>query len=121
MRHQTIMLSRILGVLLFFIFLYSCTSTKYLENHTNEWMARPLSGLKQSMNKPDSYASKIGWKETTYPLANGNYVFVEPVSQGCAIHWEVSQRGTIVGFKIEDGCKEGTSAIDQITKPSDRW
>lgn len=121
MEYQPITPSKKWFFILFFIVLFGCTSAKYLENHTQEWVARPLSQLKKSMNKPDSYASKIGWKETTYPLANGNYVFVEPISQGCAVHWEVSPRGTIVGFKIEDGCKEGTRVIDQITAPSDRW
>lgn len=115
-------LSKILCVLLFFVFIYGCTSTKYLEIHTNEWVARPLSELKKSMNKPDSYASKTGWKETTYPLANGNYVFVEPLNKDCSVHWEVSQRGTIVGFKTASGCKDsGSNAMEQITAPSDRW
>jgi hypothetical protein len=121
MKYQSIMLSKKWCFILFFILLYGCTANKYLENHTREWVARPLSALKQSMKSPDSYASKVGWKETTYPLANGNSVFIEPVSKGCSIHWEVSPRGTIIGFKIEDGCKDGTSAIDTITAPSDRW
>jgi hypothetical protein len=59
------------------------------------------------MKNPDSYASKIGWKETTYPLANGNFIYIEPVSADCLIHWEINQNGIIIGYQsIEKYCKQ---------------
>lgn len=93
---------------LFIILLYGCASQMSIENRGNNWLARPLSDLKQEMQRPDSYASKIGWKETTYPLANGDFVYVEPLSSDCAIHWRVSQSNIIVSYQGKgDGCKEG--------------
>jgi hypothetical protein len=59
------------------------------------------------MKRPDSYASKIGWKETTYPLANGYYVFVEPLSKECSVHWDINPRDKIVGYRaIGSGCAQ---------------
>ena len=52
-------------------FLVRCASPIYVNEHAKNWIARPLSELKQAMKSPDSYASKSGWKETTYPLAMG--------------------------------------------------
>ena len=59
------------------------------------------------MSREGSYASRIGWKETTYPLDNGNWVYVEPAGVGgkdCLIHWEVNPQGIIVGARTE-GCR----------------
>ena len=50
---------------------------------------------------PDSYASRIGWKETTYSLENGNWVYVYPIRANCYVHFEVNPQGVIVGFKNE--------------------
>ncbi len=82
-----------------------------VEDRSRDWITRPLSELKQEMKRPDSYASKIGWKETTYPLANGNFVYVEPVSVDCSVHWKISQSGIIIGYQAKGtGCKqEGVS------------
>ncbi len=88
------------------VLFYGCASQKSLEDLSRVWIARPLSELKQEMKGPDSYASKIGWKETTYPLSNGNSVFVEPISADCSLHWEISQSGIIIGYVGKgDGCK----------------
>jgi hypothetical protein len=46
-----------------------------------------------------SYASKIGWKETTYPLENGNRIFVHPIRKDCSVHFEVNPQGIIVDYK----------------------
>ena len=88
-----------------------------LEDLSREWIARPLSELKQEMKSPDSYASKIRWKETTYPLANGNFVYIEPVSADCSVHWEVNQGGIIIGYQAKgNGCKQegGPDSITNI-------
>ena len=77
------------------------------------------------MDSPDSYASKIGWKETTYPLVNGNYVFVEPFSKDCSLHWEVTPGDTIIGYRpVGSGCDQGSSSdsmIKTITAPSKNY
>jgi len=52
----------------------------------------------------ESYASRIGWKEKTYQLDNGNWVYVEPDSKNCFIHWEVNPLGIFVGYKLEGNC-----------------
>ena len=102
----------VVWLLLYIILLYGCASQMSLEDLSRDWIARPLSELKQEMKSPDSYASKIGWKETTYPLANGNFVYVEPVSADCSVHWEINQGGIIIGYQAKgNGCKqsEGTN------------
>ena len=93
---------------LYLILLCGCASQLSLEDHSREWIARPLSELKEKMKSPDSYASKIGWNETTYPLANRNFVYIEPVKADCSVHWEVNEGGIIIGYKAKgNGCKQG--------------
>lgn len=126
MKCRSILLSEKWGFLLFLVFLFGCTSHLYIEERRNEWITRPLSELKQAMDSPDSYASKIKWKETTYPLANGDYVYVEPVSRDCSLHWEVTPRGTIIGCRAEgSGCEQESAAdnstVRTITAPSTKW
>jgi hypothetical protein len=105
------------SLLLYIGSLLGCASQMSLENRGNEWVARPLSELKQEMKSPDSYASKIGWKETTYPLANGDYAYVEPLSADCSIHWEVNQSGIIIGYKAKgEGCKKGKGTSTSILR-----
>lgn len=111
--------------LLLLVFLYGCASKMNLAAHRNEWITRPLSELKQEMSNPDSYASKIKWEETTYQLANGNFVFVEPVGRDCSVHWEVIPKGIIVGFQARgNGCEQEQSPdnfIQTLTAPSKNW
>ena len=102
-------------VLLCIILLYGCASQRSLEDLSRDWIARPLSELKQEMKSPDSYASKIGWKETTYPLANGNFVYVEPVSADCSVHWEINQSGIIIGYHAKgNDCKQSEGPDNRI-------
>ncbi len=94
--------------LLFFIILFcGCASQMTVEARGRDWIGRPLSELKQEMKNPGSYASKIGWKETTYPLANGNFIYIEPVSADCSLHWEISHSGIIIGYQAKGvDCKQ---------------
>ena len=72
---------------------------------TRETMGQPISVVIKSVSRPGSYASSIGWKETTYKLDSGNWVYVEPDRPNCLIHWEVNPQGLIVGYKLEGkGC-----------------
>jgi hypothetical protein len=104
-------------LLLYIILLYGCASQMSLEHLGRDWITRPLSERKEEMKSPDSYASKIGWKETTYPLANGNFVYVEPVSTDCSVHWEINQSGIIIGYQAKgNGCKQGKGPDNSIIK-----
>jgi hypothetical protein len=101
-------------VLLSMVLLCGCASQLSVEDLSREWIARPLTELKQKVESPDSYASKIGWKETTYPLTNRNFVYIEPVSANCSIHWEVNEGGIIIGYQAKGTrCKQEDS--DNIT------
>ncbi len=103
-------------LLLCLILLCGCATQMPIEDLTREWIARPLAELKQEMKSPDSYASKIGWKDTTYPLPNGNYVYIQPVSTDCYVHWEVNQGGTIIGYRAKgNGCKQEESDNNNIS------
>jgi hypothetical protein len=97
----------------YIILLYGCASQMSVEDRSREWITRPLSELQQAMKSPDSYASKIGWKETTYPLVNRNFVYIEPVSADCFVHWEVNEGGIIIGYRTKGkGCtQEGPDSI----------
>jgi len=75
-----------------------------IKEYTDYWIGRPISEMKQLVLMPQSYGSRIGWKEKTYQLENGNWVYVEPDSKNCLIHWEVNPQGFIVGYKLEGNC-----------------
>lgn len=75
-----------------------------IDEATKHWVGRPIKELKEILSRRGSYASRIGWKEKNYPLANGNWVYVEPDSNNCFVHWEVNPNGIIVGYKLEGDC-----------------
>ncbi len=109
-------------LLLFMILLFGCASPLSLEDLSREWITRPLAELKQEMKRPDSYASKIGWQETTYPLANRNFVYVQPVSEECSVHWEVNEGGIIIGYRAKGkGCNRpaGPDTITNVPQRSE--
>lgn len=113
--------AKAVSLLLFIIPLFGCASRMSLEDLSRVWIARPLSELKEDMEKPDSYASKIGWMESTYRLANGNSVFIEPVGAECLVHWEVNPSGVIVGYEGKGtGCRRGEGPDNSIRKTQTR-
>ena len=79
-----------------------------LKQYRKSWLGHPIEELKEATARPngyDSYAKEIGWKETTYPLTNGNWVYVELDRKDCFIHWEVNSQGIIVDSRAEGrGC-----------------
>jgi hypothetical protein len=92
------------------VLLCGCGARLYVEEHGNQWISRPLSELQQEMSSPESYASKIQWQEKTYPLANGYYMFVEPLSPDCFMHWDINPRDKIVGYRaVGSGCEQKRS------------
>jgi|GEM_PF-1198462 len=83
----------------------------FIEDHGHEYTARHISELKEYMNSPESYASKVKWKEKIYPMADGYYGFVEPIGKDCDMHWRVNQRNKIVGYDIKgSGCDTTTKS-----------
>ena len=72
--------------------------------YTNYWVGKPVEEKKKQTLRSTTYASRIGWKEKTYKLDNGSWVYVEPDSKNCFIHWEVNPEGIIVSYKLEGNC-----------------
>ncbi len=109
-----------------FVLLFGCVSMeKRVTDHCNEWLARPLSEMKQAMKNPDTYASKTKWEETSYPLAKGYFIFIEPFNEDCLIHWKINPRDIIIGYFTEGkgcGSVHGTapdvSEIEHVSPPA---
>jgi hypothetical protein len=76
-----------------------------ISDYTTNKIGRPIEKQRERVQHPRSYASRIGWKEETYSLANGNWVYIEPDSPGCFIHWEVNPKGIIVAYQLEGNCR----------------
>ena len=72
-----------------------------MDEHTRSWIGYPIAGIKATVEARQSYASRIGWKERTYPLENGNWVYIEPAILRTFVHWEVNPQGIIVGYAVE--------------------
>jgi hypothetical protein len=60
-----------------------------------------ISLLFERIQRPGSYVARSGGKIRQYRLENGNSVYVEPVREGCAIHWEVNSSEIIIGYRTE--------------------
>jgi hypothetical protein len=55
------------------------------------------------------------WEKQSYALPNGNAVYIEPDSAGCAYHWEANPQGRIVGYRLVGrGCCKHASVRDQL-------
>jgi len=92
-------------ILILIPLLYGCLhNIGTIEEYTKYWIGRPIEETKILVRDSHSYASRIGWQEETYKLDNGNWVYVEPDSPNCFIHWEVNPEGIIVGYKLEGNC-----------------
>jgi len=69
------------------------------------WIGHPITEREALVRDPNSYASRIGWREILRRLDNGNAVYIEPVRKECLIYWEVNPQGIIVSYKLEgDRC-----------------
>ncbi len=93
-------------ILLSLFFIQGClTNIPSIGDYTSNKIGRPIEKQIKRVLDPGSYASRIGWKEKTYKLDNGNWVYIEPDSKNCFIHWEVNPQGIIVGYKLEGNCR----------------
>ena len=82
-----------------------CSPMVSLRGYRNHRLGSAIDSVKQMNSSEYSYASSIGWKEKTYTLDNGNWVYIDPYAPNCFIHWEVNPGGTIVGSHLEGkGC-----------------
>jgi len=100
MKSRYILLTKSCAVVLFISPMYGCVSQiSPVEETSREMIGRPVAEIEETMARPGSYASRIGWKETTYQLVNRNLVYIEPVRPDCFIHWEVSQQGIVIGYR----------------------
>jgi hypothetical protein len=109
--------------------LTGCASNQqYIEDRGEYWLARSIDDLKHDIARPDTYASKNHWPETTYLMADGYTGLVEPISKDCAIHWKINPRHKVVGYSTKgSGCDLRTSKdeelynLKQTTTPTDKW
>lgn len=90
-----------LKLLVLMVFLAGCVAIPPVPYWAESGVGQPIDTIKKLQARPDSYASRIGWKETTYQLENGNWVLVDPIRADCFVHWEVNRQAIIVGFKTE--------------------
>ncbi len=86
--------------IVFAILIFSGCGMVSLEEHRKGGIGMSIEEFREIAVMPESYASRIGWKETTYKLNNGNLVYVEPEPRHY-IHWEVNPQGVIVGSRVE--------------------
>jgi hypothetical protein len=116
MKYRSILSSSKWFFVLSLVILCGCASQSvYIEEHGNQFVARNIDELKQEMTLPSSYASKVKWKEITYPMADGYYGFVEPIGKDCTIHWRVNQRNKIVGYEPKgSGCDLSKSSDTEL-------
>ena len=95
----------------FLLGLYGCPSVPTLGSYIRNGIGISIDKHREAESRPniwDDYKAKIGWKETTYQLDNGNWVWVEVDSKDCFIHWEVNPQGIVVGAHTEgNGCRSG--------------
>ncbi len=94
------------------LMLCGCPSLPTLGSDIRHGIGLPIALIKELDSKPnlftDDYKAEIGWKETTYKLDNGNWVWVDVAKRNCFIHWEVNPQGIIVGAHTEgNGCRAG--------------
>jgi hypothetical protein len=99
------------GLVFVLLLLASCSGQGvYIQERGEYWTARSVDDLKKDIARPDTFASRNNWKETTYPMADGYYGLVEPISKDCAIHWKINPRHRVVGFDTKgDGCDTASS------------
>jgi len=96
-------MKQILALIALLILLpYGCLSQiAPIGDFTKGWIGSSISEKREIAARPSSYASRTGWKEKTYQLGGGNWVYVEPVRPDCFVHWEVNPQGIIVGYKLD--------------------
>jgi hypothetical protein len=94
--------------IVFALFIFMGCSELTIEEYVDSGKGLSIEVLREIYSRPNSYnayQTKIGWKETTYTLDNGNWVYVELIREARKdyyIHWEVNKSGIIIGSSIEE-------------------
>jgi hypothetical protein len=86
----------------------ACSSSQIqtLDEYGKACVGLNISVVRELTKGPNSYATRVGWEEKTYALANGHLVYVQPDRPNCEIHFEVNGEGIIVGYTpLGTGCK----------------
>jgi len=106
MTKRYFIIRQILAVALMTVMATACVSQiPPVKEWANEAIGSSINLLLESARHPGSYVSRSGGHIRQYPLENGNTAYVEPVREGCLIHWEVNLRGIIIGYRTEgDRC-----------------
>ncbi len=86
-------------------FLLGCNSIPSFKHWSEPLVGSKISDLKNVIDNKGSYASRHGWKEKTYTLENGNWVYVFPVDDRCIVGTEVNDEGVIVNYWTEGSCR----------------
>lgn len=74
-----------------------------------EWssglIGAPIRPLVEATQREGSFASRMGWEDRRYTLANGNWVYVFPAGRDCIVHAEVGGDDIIVNYWTEGRCR----------------
>lgn len=70
------------------------------KEYADSWIGKPINDMIMMSHRPQSYASRTGWKDKQYKLDDG-LIYVSPETEGCIVHWHVNQKGIIVGYHTE--------------------
>lgn len=83
-----------------------CSQIPALDDYASSHVGQNVALVRAQVAAPQSYASRVGWQEKTYGLANGHRVYVEPDRRNCEIHYEVNGEDIIVGYTaVGAGCR----------------
>ena len=77
-----------------------------LREWADQGIGQPIEVMQEAEARPESYASRIGWRTKRYDLPNGNWVHVAPDRKDCEVHFEVDKGGIVVGYQlVGKGCR----------------
>lgn len=77
-----------------------------LRDWADETIGLPVTVLQEIEARPESQASREGWKSKRYDLPNGNWVYVTPDRNDCEVHFEVDKAGIMIGYQlVGEGCR----------------
>ena len=71
------------------------------KDYTAQLIGTPLVDLQLADAQPGSYVSKSDAETRTYPLENGDSVYVSPLRKDCIVYWQVDPQGMIIGYRSE--------------------
>ena len=70
-------LMRLLGIVILLIVSACRSQIVSLDEHASSWIGRSIEDKRVILNRPTSYASRVGWQETLSQIPNGNFILIE--------------------------------------------